>query len=65
MRRRRKRHEILAGTVQVSTGSKAVEYLSFLRNILSPFLESYWHTALALLQMETDTEGTPPSIITA
>lgn len=43
--------------VQVSTDSRASEYLAFLQSILSPFLESYWHTALALLQMDKDTEG--------
>ena len=42
---------------QVSTDGRASEYLAFLQSILSPFLESYWHTALALLQMERDTEG--------
>ena len=41
----------------MSTDSRAADYLAFLQSVLNPFLESYWHTALALLQMDNDTEG--------
>jgi hypothetical protein len=35
----------------------ALEHLEFLQNILNPFLEGYWNTTVALLQMESTMEG--------
>lgn len=35
----------------------ALEQFEFLRNILNPFLEGYWGTAVGLLQLEHTIEG--------
>ena len=42
---------------QVNTEQWALEHLEFLQSILSPFLEGYWNTTVALLQMESTMEG--------
>ena len=42
---------------QVNTEEWALQHLKFLQSILNPFLEGYWNTIVALLQMESTTEG--------
>ena len=44
--------------VQVNSKPWALEQLGFFQSMLNPFLEGYWNTAVALLQMETVMEGT-------
>ena len=35
----------------------SLDYFEFLRNVLNPFIEGYWSTTVALLQMEHPTDG--------
>ncbi len=43
--------------MQVNTDEWALDHLTFLKSILDPFLESYWNTAVRLLQLEHTIEG--------